>query len=311
MMAAKVGKLSPDEIRNCYRYILGREPGPAEVAGWLEQGTTADQLRRVFLASREFRQQAAGTPAWTPAAGQVLVNIRIPKTAGTSLTSILVDLHGERSTAYADDLDLSNLTDMTLADRARLTLIAGHFQHGIGRLFPQRVIYLTVLRSPAERIYSYYRYVRRRTDHPVNVLFADRDVPFGEFLEISLADPTLRREIDNGQVRRLAGDMSAAAFDATPALFRQAMHNLFAPDMIFGVSEHFDDYLRLLVRNGLLPAVVERRENVSPGDEAPLDEALTGTTPYQLDLLAAFTGWDNLLYDAARAWALAQSQAQI
>lgn len=241
---------------------------------------------------------------WSAPKGQVLVNIRIPKTAGTSLTAILAEAYSHAKVVYTDDFHLSNLTDMSAGARLDVGMVAGHILHGIGRLFLQRAVYITMLRDPAERIYSFYRYVRREDEHPINILFLDHDYSFGEFLELGLSQESIRREVDNGQVRRLAGDMSPASFPDTPILYRRALHNLSAPDMLFGVSENFEGFLRRLVADGVLPDVRAVHANTSPGTEPVLEEALADATPAQLQLLQDFIGWDQLLYNSASAVAL-------
>ncbi len=47
--------------------------------------------------------------------------------------------------------------------------------------------------------------------------------------------------------------MSDASFLDTALLYRNATHNLFAPNMLFGVMSNFDGFLKRLVVEGVIP----------------------------------------------------------
>ena len=303
-MSSDHESLAAEDIRDVYRHILGRMPSDAEVATWLTKKFTLAQMRNSFLASVEFGkvyENATGKTNWTASAAQVIINIRIPKTAGTSLTSIIARSFQADAVLYTDDADLSNLMRLGASERLKVRMVAGHIQYGIGALFPQRVLYVTMLRTPLERIYSFYRYVRRTQDHPLNRLFLTEDMTFGEFLEQALTNYHIRREVDNGQVRRLAGDMTGASFPDTALLYRRAAHNLFASNMLFGVASNFEGFLRRLVAEGIIPKATQLHSNSSPGGETSLDEVMSNMTEYQLELARYFTYWDDLLYTGASA----------
>lgn len=296
--------LSEDYVRHCYRFILGRDPSPDEVAHWIASGVAEEELRQGFISSPEFKaryREVKGSPGWEPNRGQVAINIRIPKTAGTSLTYIMAISYEGTAMIVGDDADPMKLRQLNISQRRRVTFVAGHLNYGVGDLFPQRVVYLTTLREPRERVYSFYRYIRRRDDHPLHGLVNSRCATFGDFLELAAEHGILRSEVDNGQVRRLAGDVTAAGFDDTPTLYQWAMHHLFAPDMLFGISEKFGDFVQLLVERGIIPKAGEANENTPPGNEPRLAEALAGASDEQLRLFDEFTRWDSSLYAAAAA----------
>ncbi len=299
--------LTEESVISAYRYLLGRAPSDKEVATWMDRPMTLKQLRESFLRSKEFGhiyQSTTGFSRWSPPLGQVLINIRIPKTAGTSLTSIIAQSFPTDAVLYTDDRDLSNVTGLGAGERLKVGMVAGHIRYGLGALFPQRTLYVTMLREPIERIYSFYRYVRRTTDHPLNGLFTAHDLTFGMFLERGLKNYSVRCEVDNGQVRRLAGDMTEASFADTALLYRQAMHNLFAPNMLFGIASNFEGLLRRLVAEGIIREAKQLYANTSPDDELPLEDAIAEMTDHQLELLRYFTFWDDLLYNSASAFAV-------
>ncbi len=165
--------LSVEEIRNAYRYIMGRLPSEKELALWLEKSVTLEQLRSGFLGSKEFQKLYEKTkvdPKWSPTAGQIIINIRIPKTAGTSLTKIIGSALQSEHVILTDEINLSNVKQLGAAERLKIQMVAGHIVYGLGSFFQQRVLYITMLRAPAERVYSFFRYVSRMTDHPLNSL---------------------------------------------------------------------------------------------------------------------------------------------
>lgn len=298
-------KIDADRITLAYRLFLGRPPSPDEVALVTAEGHDLEGLRQMFLASREFSrvyadfQEHGGLPL-LPGGARTLVHLHIPKTAGTSLNALLFQ-------RYPPTVRLPNLpgsaeavlAEMDAGDRASVRLIARHCVYGIHRLLPHPVHYLCVLRRPVDRVYSFYRFVRRTEVHPHHDLLTRRRADFGTFLEIAEATPPLRAEIDNGQMRRLAGQMAGPP--AAQTMYETAIAHLERENMSFGLTEDFGAFLKRLAAARILRAAPAPRINAAPEGETALEQALAGLTRPQRALLDRFTAWDSQLYDFARA----------
>jgi hypothetical protein len=185
--------------------------------------------------------------------------VHIPKTAGTTLNSILAhqyapdDLHevmmrGMSWIAPAPRLLPKPLLSFSKIRRLKSALrrprkprvIHGHFDLSLMTLLPQGARCFTLLRDPVERAISHYYHYRRMSRDPIHAL---------------AMKSTLREwvsacglvEMDNGQTRRLAGEMSLPCGRVTPALLERAKANL-ARFAVVGLTERFEESLVLLSR---------------------------------------------------------------
>ena len=185
--------------------------------------------------------------------------LHIPKTAGTTLNSIL-------SREYAPDesyeimmrgmawilprptiiprplISLSKVLRLRTAVRSRHKprLVRGHFDLSIARHLPAGTRFFTLLRDPVERAISHYYHYRRRTIerlHPLAMRSTLKEWVSGCGIV----------EMDNGQTRRLAGEMNLACGRVTPAMLERAMSRL-AKFAVVGITERFDESLVLLRR---------------------------------------------------------------
>jgi len=75
--------------------------------------------------------------------------LHIPKTAGTTLISIL-DSFFDYDTIYPEQL-WHNLLKNRPTDFSRFRLIRGHFGYGLCRLLPKKPVFMTMLRDPVDR----------------------------------------------------------------------------------------------------------------------------------------------------------------
>lgn len=105
-----------------------------------------------------------------------LVLIHVPKTAGTTLTRLVMRHFSEERVCPARHWDTmpewrgmpgrKNLSEMD-EDLAQYQYFTGHFRYDIGRLLPKKPIYITILRDPVERVMSLYKYICRQESHPL------------------------------------------------------------------------------------------------------------------------------------------------
>jgi len=79
----------------------------------------------------------------------ILYFLHTPKTAGTSLISIL-DSFFDYDTIYPEQL-WHNLLKNRLTDFSGFRLIRGHFGYGLCRLLPKKPVIMTMLRNPIDR----------------------------------------------------------------------------------------------------------------------------------------------------------------
>ena len=282
------------EVQLAYRLLLGRDGSPAEVQRMLMSGASVTRLRAVFLNAGEFgdrlRQFHAGSSRLP-----VIVHLHIPKNAGTSLTKMIAAQFRPEQLAPLGDDGATALAALPPARRVALRFVFGHLQHGVAARLGRPVLHVCTLRRPGPRILSYYSYIRRRSDHPLHARL--QTMGFGAFLEFCATDPGQRAEVDNGQIRVLAGRKEPGSLGQEHAVFRQALSNILAPDMVYGLTERFDAFLADLATRGVIPAEGARTvENAAP-EPTDIAAALAELTPDQRGWYDVFTYWDTLFYD--------------
>jgi hypothetical protein len=101
------------------------------------------------------------------------------------------------------------------SDLARLRLVMGSSCYGVHRQLPGRVVYVALVRDPLERIVALHEDFCRR-------LPADRPpIPLESFVFRQQ-----RLEVDNGQVRAIAGRRLVAWGETYPSLLTEAVSNV-------------------------------------------------------------------------------------
>ena len=119
--------------------------------------------------------------------------VHIPKTAGTTLNSILAHEYSPDETYEIMMRGMSLRVPKTimlprpvisfskihrlksaLRHRQRLRLIRGHFDLSLGKLLPPDTQFFTLLRNPVERAISHYHHYHRLTTDPIHSLVSLR-----------------------------------------------------------------------------------------------------------------------------------------
>lgn len=210
-------------------------------------------------------------------AGELLVFVHIPKTAGTTLNAILA--HRYRTAAVHEimmrgmSLIVPGRTLMprplvsssklrrlrsALAQQPEPQAIHGHFDMSLARLLPASAQYVTLLRDPVERAISHYYHYRNLAGDPVHAM-ALRSTLAQWVSACGLV------EMDNGQTRRLAGEMGLPAGEVSAATLDKAKSNLAGRFAVVGLTERFEESQILLHRALGWPYCRYRRRNVAAG----------------------------------------------
>ncbi len=162
-----------------------------------------------------FDPRTAGIPGLAPP--EILVFLRIPKTAGSTMETVFerclpgAIFHGHipvstsalliRSTDAIGDLFHRLSPDERAAVRC---LVDEHVTLDIASLFDRPVRFFTIVRHPVDRIISSFYYIRTKS-HLVSYPFI-KDLSFEEYL-----DSGIGLDSDNHQVRVLSGRLELDA----------------------------------------------------------------------------------------------------
>ena len=161
--------LSLDDVRDCYRILLGREPeNDAVVAEALASHHGFLELRRSFLRSAEFRdfyksfaKEEGDEHPYLSYSRRTIAFIHLIKTGGTTLHSLL-EPHFARDRVWP--VHFNNLHLYSAAELSKFDLFSGHFDSFSVSLIPRAQIdTISLFRDPRARLVSFYRFLK---SHP-------------------------------------------------------------------------------------------------------------------------------------------------
>jgi len=216
----------------------------------------------------------------------------VPKTAGSTLRTVLSRQYGARHVLYFDlgHGDPRPMTEMVEGARARagtpdIRLYTGHQYLGLHAALAEPCLYFTILRDPVERALSEYFYAFSYPHHAQRTEILSGALGPMEFL-------TRRHGGGNAQAQQIGGRTRRPLLEA-------ALANLHHAIAAVGVAEDFERSLLLIARRlGWAPPVHVARNvtRLAPEQAAARAAARIEAAEYR-GLFAT----DQALYAAARA----------
>ena len=173
----------------------------------------------------------------------MLAYVHVPKTGGTTLASFLNNIYRSDEIYRIHRNESSKQLRRFKAAMKKpdgLRLVHGHFDLSLSRWLPPDTRYFTVLRNPIERAISHYYHYRRVVNDPIHGL-AMRST----LLEWISARGL--KEMDNGQTRRLSGQLNVPIGDVGEETLEIAKRNLLRFAVV-GLTERFQESQVLLHR---------------------------------------------------------------
>jgi hypothetical protein len=246
----------------------------------------------------------AGEDSRTRRRPALLVFVHVPKTAGSTLRSVLnMNEPGPRSRALGNVFKGGGGIDRTIVTRLRkhegpdlagVGIVRGHFPLGIREYLPEylpkqrELRCFTFLRDPVERTLSHYYAIRdRREGEEEAGKYAESPLPPDPTLDDALAAGYVH---DNLQTRMLCGDPEPFG-EVTEEMLEAAKRNLSEELVFFGLTERFDESLVLAKRRLGLRAILYRSSGrVNPerprGKDVPaeLRRAAERSNRYDIEL---------------------------
>ncbi|MCA9958744.1 MAG: sulfotransferase family 2 domain-containing protein [Anaerolineales bacterium] len=176
-----------------------------------------------------------------------VIFLHIPKTAGTTLNTILKRQYPASRRASLGALaqqDIARFKSLSEAERARIKMLNGHLAYGLHDYMVGPTTYFTILREPIDRIVSFYYFVYRNPHHYLYDFTHRTNLGLRGYLENK---NTIM--VDNFQTRLISGIWDTYPFgELPPTALEQAKENLRNHFAVVGLTEHFDETL-LLLRN--------------------------------------------------------------
>ena len=204
-----------------------------------------------------------------------LIFLHIPKTAGSTLHSILNRQFSPEAThnvfaASTQSEDVQELSRLSDERRRKIKLLKGHQPFGLHRFLPGPSRYTALVREPVARIVSAYHYILQGTDWRREHIERE-GWSVADFVESGVSPG-----MDNGQLRWLTGTLDTVPVGGcNPSLLDDAKEILERHFILVGPNESFGQYVALL---SLLcgwpraPAYRVRNRALKKGARAPLGE---------------------------------------
>jgi len=231
-----------------------------------------------------------GTRRGTRAQPPLLVFIHVPKTAGTTVRTVLsMNEAGERTRSLSNVFKGSGGLDKTALGRLRrgrqpldlkrTTLLRGHLPLGVREYLPRylsgsrEVRCFSFLRDPIDRSLSHYYFIREKREGSRGAgKYGPPTLPTDPSMDDMLESGYLH---DNLHTRMLSG-LPEPFGEVTDEMLEQAKQNLREELVFFGLTERFDESLVLAKhRLGLTTILYKGSGRVSStrprGDQVPAD----------------------------------------
>lgn len=173
-----------------------------------------------------------------------LLFLHIPKTAGSSMRSILELNYRKNEWFLAREMwkGSPNFYALPEEKRKQLRLVMGHQPFGLHNAIGERSFeYFTLLRDPVDRIISLYFYILRNSNHQFY-----EEVHREKYTLADILHKKLSPAFDNCQVRLLSGEMNVPYGEITETHYNKAIENLERYIPLAGLQNRFDEFVLLL-----------------------------------------------------------------
>lgn len=178
---------------------------------------------------------------WKLKSGDILFFLHIPKTAGTTIYSMIQSRYQKSQVLILPDQRLKEYLNKTSPeDFQQYRFCRQHFSYDYYLYFPRKLLYMTMLRNPVDRVISFYRHIKRVKTHELHDEITRKNISLGDFIQGYAKNAT-----NNLQVKMLLGSKYFQGQPSTDDLLNIAKLRLkeFA---FFGLQEFFDESIKLL-----------------------------------------------------------------
>lgn len=223
--------------------------------------------------------------------------MHIPKTGGSTIEAIMKRKSFPGNAFFLDSTNslanLDRLYSLGEEELEKISLLYGHFDYGLHGIFSTPSTYVTMLRNPMDRVISHFFYVKNSPEH-----FLYEKVKHLHTLSGYLT-AELSTELDNGQVRMLAGigsfnGQTVPFGEVTKAHLEQAVANMENHFLYVGLQEYFD--VSLLQMGKMLHLGKMSYHSLNINKKKPGTLKLDSGT---LEILRKYNYYDLQLYDYA------------
>lgn len=226
--------------------------------------------------------------------------IHIPKTAGTTVRSILEDCLPRERLYFlylenASNPGMAEFEALTIEEKQNIQVYCGHFDFGFHRYLPQPCKYITIMREPVGRTISLYHHLLQEENARDDISVAKMQSRI-KSEKLSLEDfvaSGITLDTDNAQTRILSGE-SPKFGQCSQEILEKAKSNLKQHFAATGLTERFDESIMLIHKVMGWPTPFYVKQNVSRNsskEQSPPQRTI--------ETIKQFNQFDIQLYDFA------------
>ena len=115
----------------------------------------------------------------------LLINLHIPKTGGTTLRDIIYRQYPINNIITTPTLNESKsiINNLSLNKLKQLDIIQGHLQYGIHENLNRNIKYITIIRDPVKRVLSTYYYILNQENNPHNLSTDNKQMTIYDYIK--------------------------------------------------------------------------------------------------------------------------------
>ena len=189
----------------------------------------------------------------------------IPKTAGTSLKSLVSKHNPDSVLIYGNELSIGNPNIEFISKfraKASPSLVMGHFSYGAHRLLGTQPKYITMLRDPIERVISLYYFLKNVENIPFNTIF-NQNISLENF-----ASKEDSEQVNNHMCRIISGVPPEMGMNLNEKwLLNLAIHNLHTHFVLIGTVDESDRFINALSKLLNWPDSKLPKNNMTPNKD--------------------------------------------
>ncbi len=215
----------------------------------------------------------SATPVLSQRKDLALLFMHIPKTAGTSIRSLLERPFAAHERAYLYNeswgISLEAFRSLPNKEKEQFRLVCGHFNFGVHEWMPQEARYITILRDPVERVISLYHFIKRTPGSKHHHLIVDNNYSLEDFVFSGLFAKT-----DNGMVRNISGVRGVRFGECSDDVLDRAYRNIENHFECVLTMEHMQRGIAKLSEILEIPVRGFRKKNISRTPKEAIDPLL-------------------------------------
>lgn len=224
----------------------------------------------------------------------ILIHIHIPRAGGTTINAAVGQAFRSKNHFPLKPDEAEAFYRLSQPERDSIDFLFGHMPYGFHRHFTRKANYLACVREPRQRIFSVYQFIRSTRSHPLHGEITTSCEDFSSFLILAGRDARVQDEIDNIQVRLVAGktDLCPAYHEfLSLALENVTRDNFFTTDL-----EHLPELFSQL--ETIYDTAFEATPRLNSSSYSTTFEfEFAALSPAARDNLEKFTKWDVHLYN--------------